>query len=73
MSTELKFLIELVKGASLLVDDEFEIKAKDDKGDLVTNFDYEIEKYIIDKIKEKYPNFSIVSEEYNNKEGLTDN
>lgn len=73
MSTELKFLIELVKGASLLIDDEFEVKAKDDNGDLVTNFDYEIEKYIIDKIKEKYPNFSIVSEEYNNKEGLADN
>ena len=73
MSSELKFLIELVKGASLLIDDEFEVKAKDDNGDLVTNFDYEIEKYIIDKIKEKYPNFSIVSEEYNNKEGLADN
>lgn len=73
MSTELKFLIELVKNASKLITDEFEVKAKDDKGDLVTNFDYEIEKYIIDKIKEHYPNFSIVSEEYNNKEGLTDN
>lgn len=73
MSDELKFLIELVKGASLLINDEFEVKVKDDKGDLVTNFDYEIEKYIIDKIKKNYPNFSIVSEEYNSEEGLTDN
>lgn len=73
MSSELKFLIKLVKGASLLINDEFEVKAKDDNGDLVTNFDYEIEKYIMDKIKENYPEFSIVSEEYNSKEGLTDN
>ena len=51
MSKDLKFLIELVKGASNLITDEFEVKAKDDKGDLVTNFDYEIEKYMIDKIK----------------------
>lgn len=73
MSNDLNFLIELVKGASLLIDDEFEVKAKDDKGDLVTNFDYEIEKYIIEKIKENYPDFSIVSEEYNNNQQLTDN
>lgn len=62
MSKDLEFLIELVKNASLLIDDEFEVKAKDDKGDLVTNFDYEIEKYIIDKIKQDYPDFSIISE-----------
>ena len=73
MSMELKFLIELVREASKLITDEFEVKSKDDKGDLVTNFDYEIEKYIIAKIKKHYPKFSIVSEEYNNKEGLTDN
>lgn len=73
MSDELKFLIKLVKGANLLINDEFEVKVKDAKGDLVTNFDYEIEKYIIDKIKESYPDFSIISEEYNSKEGLADN
>ena len=73
MSDDLKFLIDVVKGASLLINDEFEVKAKDDKGDLVTNFDYEIEKFIIEKIKENYPGFSIISEEFNSKEGLTDN
>lgn len=73
MSDELKFLIELVKDASLLINDEFEVKVKDENGDLVTNFDYEIEEYIMNKIKEKYSKFSIVSEEYNSKEGLTDN
>ena len=44
MSYELEFLINVVKEASNLITDEFEVKAKDSKGDLVTNFDYEIEK-----------------------------
>ena len=73
MSNDLEFLIKLVKEASLIINDEFEVKAKDDKGDLVTNFDYEIEKFIINKIKENYPNFSIISEEFNNNAELTDN
>ena len=45
MSDDLKFLIDVVKQASNLINDDFEVKAKDDKGDLVTNFDYEIEKF----------------------------
>lgn len=73
MTKELKFLLETVKGASKLITDEFEVKAKDDKGDLVTNFDLEIEQYIINKIKEEYPDFAIISEEFNSKQGLTDN
>ena len=73
MSEDLKFLIDVVKSASLLINDELEVKAKDDKGDLVTNFDYAIEKYLIEKIKEKYPDFSIISEEYNNNNELTEN
>lgn len=73
MSKDLEFLIELVKSASLLIDNEFEVKAKGSNGDLVTNFDYEIEKYIIDKINKDYPDFSIISEEYNSNNELTDN
>ena len=73
MSEDLKFLIDVVKNASFLINDELEVKAKDDKGDLVTNFDYAIEKYLIEKIKEKYPDFSIISEEYNNNNELTEN
>ena len=72
-SKELDFLIKTVKGAAKLITDEFEVKAKDDKGDLVTNFDYEIEEYIINQIKNKYPNFTIISEEFNTNEQLTDN
>ena len=73
MKKELKFLIDIVKEASKLITDEFEVKAKDNKGDLVTNFDYEIEQFIINIIKKEYPDFNIVSEEFNSNEGLTDN
>lgn len=73
MSDDLKFLIELVKKASEIITDEFEVNAKDDNGDLVTNFDYEVEKYIIDEINTNYPEFSIVSEEYNSNNELTEN
>ena len=51
MIKELKFLIDTVKEASKLITKEFEVKAKDDKVDLVTNFDYEVEQFIINAIK----------------------
>lgn len=75
MSYELEFLIKVVKEASSLITDEFEVKAKDDKGDLVTNFDYEIEKNIISAIREnnKFKDFEIISEEFNTNNQLTDN
>ena len=73
MNKELQFLINTVMEASNLITDEFEVKAKDDKGDLVTSFDYEVEKYITEKINKEYPNFDIVSEEFNSKNELTDN
>ena len=47
MSKDLEFLIKLVKDASLLITDELQVKAKGSEGDLVTNFDFEIEKFII--------------------------
>lgn len=73
MSKELEFLINTVKEASKLITDDFIVKSKDDKGDLVTNFDYEVEEFIIKKIKENYPDFDIISEEYNSDKQLTDN
>ena len=73
MTNDLKFLIDVVKQASELITDDFQVKAKGNNGDLVTNFDFEIEKFIIDKIKINYPDFKIVSEEFNSKEGLVDN
>ena len=56
-----------------MITPDFVVKAKGDKGDLVTNFDLEIENFIINKLKEKYPSFDIVSEEYNSDKGLTKN
>ena len=72
MTEDLLFLIGAVKEAAAMITDDFEVNAKDDDGDLVTNFDYEIEKCLIDKLRSRYPGFSIVSEEYNAEEALTD-
>ena len=73
MNKELKYLIKLVKRAAKLITDDVQISAKDDKGDLVTNFDYEIEKFITDRLKRDFPDFGIVSEEYNSDKKLTEN
>lgn len=40
---------------------------------MVTNLDLEIEKYLIKKIKKQYPDFDIVSEEFNTGAKITDN
>ena len=59
-------LKEIVLEASKLIKDDMVVNAKGDKGDdLVTNFDYEIEKFIIAKLKNLYPTFDILSEEFN--------
>lgn len=68
-----EYLIEVIKQASNLITPEFEIKSKNDKGDLVTNFDFEIEEFMIAKLKGKYPEFDIVSEEFNSNNEVTDN
>lgn len=73
MNKEAEFLVKVVKHANTLITEDFEVKAKDDKGDLVTNFDFEIEQFIINKIKKEYPEFDIVSEEFNADGKLTKN
>ena len=40
---------------------------------LVTDLDWEIEQFLIGKIRESYPDFDIVSEEYNTNNEVTDN
>lgn len=72
MNNELKYLIKLVKRAAKLITNDVQVSAKDDKGDLVTNFDYEIEKFITDRLKKDFPDFGIVSEEYNSDKKLTE-
>ena len=69
----IEFLKKIVSEATELTNKSFEVHAKDDKGDLVTNLDLEIEKFLIGKMKESYPDYDIVSEEFNSKKQVTDN
>jgi myo-inositol-1(or 4)-monophosphatase len=73
MTKHTKFLIKLARRAAKMVTPNFVVRAKDNQGDLVTNFDIEIEKFIIQKLKIQYPNFDIVSEESNSGAQLTPN
>ena len=73
MTNDAKFLIKTAKKASKLISKKIDVKQKDDKGDLVTNFDYEIEKYIIKQINKHYPSFDIISEEFNTNNKLSKN
>ena len=70
---ETKYLIDVVKEASNLITNDFEVNNKDDKGDLVTACDYAIEKYLIDRFNKDYPDFDIVSEEYNTDNKISNN
>ena len=70
---EREFLVEIVKEAAKLIKDNLKVKPKGNEGDLVTNYDYEVEQFLIDKIKKKYPLFDIVSEEFNTDNRITDN
>ena len=70
---EIEFLKEIVKEAEKITQKHFEVHYKGDKGDMVTNLDLEIEKFLIGRIQESYPNFTIVSEEFNAENVETDN
>lgn len=70
---EIDFLKRIVKEAEQISHQDYTVKAKGNEGDLVTNLDTEIEKYLIDQIKEYYPDFDIVSEEFNTDSKVTDN
>lgn len=59
------FLSDIVKESYLQIKDiKKEISLKGEK-DYVTNCDLIIEKYIINKIKERFPDITIISEEFN--------
>lgn len=70
---ELEFLKTIVKEAENISKKNYTVNQKDNEGDLVTNLDTEIEQFLIDKIKANYPNFDIVSEEFNSNGTVTDN
>jgi myo-inositol-1(or 4)-monophosphatase len=69
----LSFLIEIVKNAGKLINDNFLISQKGLENDLVTDLDIKVEDYLIKEINEKYPNFDIVSEEINYNKSVTGN
>ncbi len=75
MTKDLKFLLNIVNQAEAISKEHFVVKEK--KGstpnDLVTNLDLKIEKFLISKINEEYPNFDIVSEETNSKKEVSKN
>lgn len=73
MKKEIDYLKEIVLKASVISEKSFEIKNKGVESDLVTNLDLEIEQFLIDEIRREYPNFAIVSEEYNNQNQITEN
>ena len=65
MTKDAQFLIDACKSAAELITDEFVVNSKNENGDLVTNFDLEVENFLIERLRGEYPNFEIVSEEYN--------
>lgn len=70
---EIDFLKKIVNDASEISKKAITIKAKGGENDLVTNLDLEIEQYIIKEIKKEYPNFDIVSEEFNTNNQISNN
>ena len=70
---EIEFLKRIVNEANKISKRSFEVHSKGGENDLVTNLDLEIEKYLIDQIKENYPGFDIVSEELNTNGKVSDN
>lgn len=70
---EMEFLKRVVKEAEAISQKQFEVHQKDDRGDLVTNLDVEIEQFLIGEIKKEFPDFTVVSEESNPDKAMTDN
>ena len=70
---EIEFLKSIVKEAETISKKSFDVRQKDDKGDLVTTLDLEIEKNLIGQITKYYPDYTIVSEEFHSDGTVTDN
>lgn len=70
---EIKFLIRCAKESYKIIKNNKKIVSFKGKNDLVTNLDLAVEKFIIAEIHKKYPNFDVVSEEFNSKKQLTNN
>ena len=73
MTNELKAMIDAVISASKIITDDFIVENKGDRGDLVTTYDFAVEKHIITVLNAQFPDFDIISEEFNSDKGLTEN
>ena len=73
MESEIDFLKRIVKQAENISKEDFSVKSKGTENDLVTNLDLKIEKYLISEINTQYPDFDIVSEEFNSNKNPTEN
>ena len=60
-----KYLCGIVQQAAKITNKSFNIYIKDELGDIVTDIDKEVETFLIEKLNQKYPEFDIVSEEFN--------
>lgn len=70
---EIDFLKRIVLEAEKISEKTFQVFAKGGESDVVTNLDMEIEKYLISEMNEHYPDFEIVSEEFNTNNKVSDN
>lgn len=73
MVKELQFIINITKKAGKIISENFTTMQKGDSCDLVSNCDFEVEQFLISEIKKEYPNFDIVSEEFNHNKNITEN
>ena len=73
MESDTQFLIDIVLRASDIARQPFAIAQKDKGGDLVTTADLEMERFMIREIETHYPDFDVISEEFNPTNKLTPN
>lgn len=73
MNKDCDFAIKTIKQASALLVNDFETIEKGNGGDVVTSIDLNLEKFIISKVRQSYPDFDIISEEYSPQVALSDN
>jgi len=66
-----KYLCGIVQQAAKITHKSFNVYSKDDFGDIVTDIDKEVETFLIEKLNHKYPEFDIVSEEFNPNHDMT--
>ena len=68
-----EFIQCIVREAEKLLSQDFAVYAKGSEGDLVTDTDYLVERFLTEKIQAEYPDFAIISEEFNPDTAMTEN